>query len=41
MARTADPDALKAYAKQVFDALGGAMTSIMICLGIGSVSIAR
>src|SRR5262249_61799276 len=33
MARTVDPEALKSYAKHVFDALGGAMTSIMIWLG--------
>src|SRR5262249_5570801 len=33
MARTIDPEALKHYAKHVFDALGGAMTSIMIWLG--------
>jgi hypothetical protein len=33
MARTIDPEALKSYAKHVFDALGGAMTSIMIWLG--------
>jgi 2-polyprenyl-3-methyl-5-hydroxy-6-metoxy-1,4-benzoquinol methylase len=33
MARETDPDALKKYARHVFDALGGAMTSIMIWLG--------
>jgi 2-polyprenyl-3-methyl-5-hydroxy-6-metoxy-1,4-benzoquinol methylase len=33
MARTIDPEALKLYAKRVFDALGGAMTSIMVWLG--------
>ena len=33
MARTIDPEALKSYAKHVFDALGGAMTSTMIWLG--------
>ena len=33
MARATDPDALKLYARRVFDALGGAMTSIMVWLG--------
>ena len=33
MARAIDPEALKQYARRVFDALGGAMTSIMIWLG--------
>ena len=33
MARPIDPEALKLYAKRVFDALGGAMTSIMVWLG--------
>ena len=28
-----DPEKLEAYAKHVFTALGGAMTSTMICLG--------
>ncbi len=31
--RPVDPEALKAYARRVFDALGGAMTAAMICLG--------
>jgi 2-polyprenyl-3-methyl-5-hydroxy-6-metoxy-1,4-benzoquinol methylase len=31
--RPLDPDALKAYALRVFGALGGAVTSAMICLG--------
>lgn len=31
--RPLDADALKAYARRVFDALGGAMTAAMICLG--------
>ncbi|HVP29543.1 MAG TPA: class I SAM-dependent methyltransferase [Myxococcota bacterium] len=33
MTQAPDPDKLKAYAKNVFGALGGAMTSAMICLG--------
>src|SRR5262249_57433406 len=33
MARAIDPEALKQYARRVFDALGGAMTSIMVWLG--------
>lgn len=33
MPRELDPDKLKDYAKLVFGALGGAMTSTMICLG--------
>ncbi len=33
MARELDAEKLKAYAKLVFGALGGAMTSAMICLG--------
>jgi 2-polyprenyl-3-methyl-5-hydroxy-6-metoxy-1,4-benzoquinol methylase len=33
MSRPLDPDGLKAYARRVFDTLGGATTAAMICLG--------
>jgi 2-polyprenyl-3-methyl-5-hydroxy-6-metoxy-1,4-benzoquinol methylase len=33
MSRPLDPDGLKTYARRIFDALGGATTAAMICLG--------